>query len=339
MLTKRYVVTENIEFSVSSHGNSRDKKPFYVIKKSAISSCKTQLSGSSSKRSISVLYKIHQDIGEDGDFGDRPRSKKQLLDLCRTQFADNEVEDILAYNEELRDGSIIWYHGDIPSDLWVIEKENMPAEILSSSKTFPLSIDPKFNFGTYEVTPLTYRNDLFESKSKNVKDIWVPATIIGPVIIQHDKSTQTYETALMCIAKKIDLHKNVDVYIITDREPALIEACEASFQNSTMLRCTRHFEANCKEMLKKIGISSTTEELMMDIVFGENGLIEVEDKKDLEQKMRGSAVLLSEVERGDLKLPEDYYNRKFATYILDREKTVLRKLMRKTRRYAFKMSD
>ena len=215
----------------------------------------------------------------------------------------------------------------------------MPAEILSSSKTFPLSIDPKFNFGTYEVTPLTYRNDLFESKSKNVKDIWVPATIIGPVIIQHDKSTQTYETALMCIAKKIDLHKNVDVYIITDREPALIEACEASFQNSTMLRCTRHFEANCKEMLKKIGISSTTEELMMDIVFGENGLIEVEDKKDLKQKMRGSAVLLSEVERGDLKLPEDYYNRKFATYILDREKTVLRKLMRKTRRYAFKMSD
>ena len=64
MLTKRYVVTENIEFSVSIHGNSRDKKPFYVIKKSTISSCKIQLSGSSSKRSISVLYKIHQDKGE-----------------------------------------------------------------------------------------------------------------------------------------------------------------------------------------------------------------------------------------------------------------------------------
>ena len=66
---------ENIEFPVSSHGNSKDKKPFYVIKKSSISSCKSQLSGSSSKRSISVLYdKIHQDIGDNGDFGDRPRS-------------------------------------------------------------------------------------------------------------------------------------------------------------------------------------------------------------------------------------------------------------------------
>ena len=86
---------ENIEFSVSN-------------KKSTISSYKSQLSGSSSKRSISALYdKIHQYIGDDCDFGDRPRSKKQLIDLCRTQYADNEVGDFLAYNEELRDGSII----------------------------------------------------------------------------------------------------------------------------------------------------------------------------------------------------------------------------------------
>ena len=43
---------------------------------------------------------------------------------------------------------------------------------------------------------------------------------------------------------------------------------------------------------------------MMDIVFGENGLIEAKDKKDLKQKMRESAVLLSELERENLKLPE-----------------------------------
>ena len=79
-----------------------------MIKKSTISSNKSQLSGSSSKRFISALYdKIHQDIGDDCDFGDRSRSKKQLIDLCRTQYPDNEVGDFLAYNEELRDGSII----------------------------------------------------------------------------------------------------------------------------------------------------------------------------------------------------------------------------------------
>ena len=72
---------------------------------------------------------------------------------------------------------------------------------------------------------------------------------------------------------------------------------------------------------------------------GENQLIETEDKKDLKQKMRESAVLLSELERENLKQPEDYNKGKFATYILDREKTVLRKSMRETRRYALKMSN
>ena len=42
----------------------------------------------------------------------------------------------------------------------------------------------------------------------------------GPVIIQQNKSIQTYKTAVMCIVKKIDLHKNVGVCIITDGKPA-----------------------------------------------------------------------------------------------------------------------
>ena len=41
--------------------------------------------------------------------------------------------------------------------------------------------------------------------------------------------------------------------------------------------------------------------------------------------MTESAVLLSELERENPKQPEDYNKGKFATYILDREKTVLRK--------------
>ena len=55
------------------------------------------------------------------------------------------------------------------------------------------------------------------------------------------------------------MHKDEGVYIITEGEPALIKVWKANFQNSTMLCCTRHFEENCKEMLKKIGISSSIE--------------------------------------------------------------------------------
>ena len=77
----------------------------------------------------------------------------------------------------------------------------------SSANSFPLSIDPYFNFGAYEVTPFTYLSILVESKSKNMTGAWVPATRIGPVLMQHKKSTETYETAIKCIAKKMQIRR------------------------------------------------------------------------------------------------------------------------------------
>ena len=207
---------ESVEYTVPSHENSKIETSFYVIKKSTISDCKNQLLSSSSKRSVSVLYdKFCQGFEEDYDYGDQPRSKKQLIDLCRSQHADNEVGDILGYNEELGDDSILWYHGDIPTDLWVIGTKEMLAEIPRASKYFPLSVDPAFNFRAYEVTPVTYRNMLFEYKLRNMRNVWVPATMIDPVIIQHDKSTLSYDTALSCIAKKLGIERE---YLTDDEQ-------------------------------------------------------------------------------------------------------------------------
>lgn len=155
----------------------------------------------------------------------------------------------------------------------------MLAEIPRASKYFSLSVDSTFNIWTYEVTPVTYRNMLFECKSRNMRNVLVPATMIGPVIFHHGKSTPSHDTALSRIAKKLGIERE-DLCIITDGEQALIDACNTCFKNCTMLRCARHFEVNCKEVLKKIGVSSNAEEIMIEIVFEESGLIEAEDKKD-----------------------------------------------------------
>ena len=249
-----------------------------------------------------------------------------------------EVGDILGYNEELGDDSIPSYHGDIPTDLWVIGAKETLVEIPRASKYFPLSVDPTFNFGVYEVTPVTYRNMLFECKSRNMGNVWVPATMIGPVIIQHDKSTPSYDAALSCIAKKFGIERE-DLFIITDVEQALIDACNTCFKNSTILQCTRHFEASCREVLKKIGVPSSTEEIMIVIVFEESGLIEAGDKKDLKEKLKESIVLLSDLERESTNLEEEDGKGKFAVYIEEREKTILRKLIRSVRRKAFRTPE
>ena len=72
--------------------------------------------------------------------------KKQLIDLCLSQHSDNEVEDILEYKEELGYYPILWYHRDIPTDIWVIGTKDILAEIPRAPKYFPLSVDPIFNF-------------------------------------------------------------------------------------------------------------------------------------------------------------------------------------------------
>ena len=79
--------------------------------------------------------------------------------------------------------------------------------------------------------------------------------------------------------KKCKLETVDGTYIITDREPALISASSKTFSNSTLLRCMRHFESNCKDILKKIGVQGSAKDTILDIVFGENGLVEADSKK------------------------------------------------------------
>ena len=46
---------------------------------------------------------------------------------------------------------------------------------------------------------------MFQWKSKNVAQKWVPATMIGPTIIHHSKTADTYKTAMRSIAMKCKL--------------------------------------------------------------------------------------------------------------------------------------
>ena len=77
---------------------------------------------------------------------------------------------------------------------------------------------------------------------------------------------------------------------------------------------------------------------MLDVVFGENGLIEVEDKKDLKEEVKACAKLLTDIENEGVKSTPVGVG-KFAKYTTDREKTVLRKLIRNVRRKAMRISN
>ena len=65
--------------------------------------------------------------------------------------------------------------------------------VSNSLQLTPASFDATFNHGDFEVTPMSYRHHLVESKSRNICGEWSNAVIIGPVIIHHGKTEEVYD--------------------------------------------------------------------------------------------------------------------------------------------------
>ena len=154
--------------------------------------------------------------------------------------------------------------------------------------------------------------------------------MIGPTIIHHGKSEEVYDIGISAIARKTAL-ANTKFGFITDGEIHLIAACRKSFLNAQDLRCTTHFKANCKDKLKGIGVEPAFQSAFLDIIFGENGLIECEDEQDLENRLGEVRTLIDELETCAL---GDHIKLKFFNFLKERQYTVLNKVIRCVRRNA-----
>ena len=77
------------------------------------------------------------------------------------------------------------------------------------------------------------------------------------------------------------LEKKSEIYTVTDGEKALIAACLKSLSRCSLLRCTKHFEANCKDFSIDMGIKENMKDSVFDVVFGEHGFVKAENKQDL----------------------------------------------------------
>ena len=66
------------------------------------------------------------------------------------------------------------------------------------------------------------------------------------------------------------------------------------FSKCSLLRCTRHFKANCKDFLIIMGIKGNMKDAMLDVVLGEHRLVEAENRQGLKgKKIKDGITLLS----------------------------------------------
>ena len=160
--------------------------------------------------------------------------------------------ELLKYARDKED--LVLYHADYPEDLWVLGTSSMCADLAryTTSKllSYPFSVDPTFQMGKFEVTPVVYKNLMLKSRRTQENPIY-----LGPAMIHHKKTYGAYRSLAGTLALKCKGFTDVKGFV-TDGEVELQRAFDGSLPTGQSLRCFKHFESNCKEKLREIGIKT-----------------------------------------------------------------------------------
>lgn len=312
------------DLQIQKHGNSRstNPKPFYPLKKSTLASIRDNVT---KRGSHGVYDDLRKKAG--GAFGatnvsELPRGKQQIYNAksrISSSASEDDVDELLKYARDKDD--LILHHSDYPEDRWVLGTATMCSDLskytTSDLLCYPFSVDPTFKMGQFEVTPVVYKHLLLKSKRTNESPVF-----LGPTMIHHKKTYDTYRAlAATCAGKCKGLSKAKG--FITDVEETLSRAFEDELKNARSLRCFKHFESNCKEKLRTIGIREAKEQrFFLQKVFGvpgkENGILDAVDREDLRKRLDGAKPEIERKEREVLKRKDDTFKPNFWSYLNDR---------------------
>ena len=103
--------------------------------------------------------------------GELPRSRKQVHDVqTYLKRHMDPVQDLVVYARQI-DEKVVLRHEDMPLDLLVLRTDIMCSDLVkfscSESLSHAISIDPTFNMGQYEATPIVYKQ--FVPEDKNIR--------------------------------------------------------------------------------------------------------------------------------------------------------------------------
>ena len=149
----------------------------------------------------------------------------------------------------------------LASDVQLAEMEKFCTEEVMFTV---MQIDPTFNLGPYECTPVSYQNLLLERKSTGK-----PPVFVGPVVIHYKKDERSYRDFLNKL-KSLRPGLQEIASFGTDGEMALVNALQSCFPKGAEkpLRCFRHFRQNAEAMLSKVGIRGATAKQYLWEIFG-----------------------------------------------------------------------
>ena len=149
-----------------------------------------------------------------------------------------------------------------------------------------MGIDPTFNFGEFNLTPVAFRYLLLEHRKLGHSPI-----ILGPLLIHQQKKFSSYHFFASTLISLRPSLKNIKAFG-SNGEVELYKAFKLQLPNAVHLRCFRHFRSNLVTKLTSLGMTSTTIKQFMRDVFGqttegvhEPGLVDSISKEVFDKKL------------------------------------------------------
>ena len=259
----------------SSHGNSKEKWPFFPTWPSTRDFIKKQCLKQGPEETVEHVSSEVGGVVEAAGPGQLPRSEKQVTNIRRTEKLKH------GYSSEAADDLFVTMqraHTEDPSSQFIrgirtapdpaivlmydFHLEDMARFCTSTGEFCILTIDPTFSLGEFDVTPITYRHLLLESRRSNSHPIF-----LGPVLVHYRKTFAAYlffASTLVGLSWQL---QGVRAFG-TDGEQALADAFGHEFAFSQRLICFIHMRRNVKERCSEFNVPPNVSQKILDDIFG-----------------------------------------------------------------------
>ena len=285
--------------SVKSHGNCKSDIPFHPTWASTKHRIKEECLVQEPDSTVSsITAEVGGIVGASAP-GILPRNSKQVVNFkkkvkyssnCTSSIADDELFVVMqrAYSDDPAHKFIRAVNA-APEPAIVVATASQLNDLArfctSSFESSVLTVDPTFCLGDFDVTLITTRHLLLQSKRFKESPV-----LVGPACIHYKKSFSTYVFFASTIVGQCRELEGVRA-IGTDGELALIDAFKHEFGFAQHLTCFIHVRRNVKDKLREYSISSQLATEILDDVFGKKlgsvyikGLVDSIDTADFDEK-------------------------------------------------------
>ena len=282
-----------------AHGNSKTRAPFHPTWPSTMQKMKADCCDHGPKETVSHVSSVMGGMESASAPGKLPRDEHQVSNMRHSQKklssstsgADDELFVVMT-RCKCSDGTGQFVR-DVKAapDPAVVLATDSQLHDLSKFSTNPeefciVTVDPTFNLGDFEVTPITYRHLLLVSLRSGKSPL-----LLGPVLVHYRKDFRTFlyfASTLVGLCPQLERLQAFG----TDGETALIDAMAHEFGFATHLLCAIHLRRNIKQKLLDLNFPVEHRRKILDEIFGGRrgsvyleGLIDAKSAEDFDLKL------------------------------------------------------